>query len=215
MRWLAFISLIFFLSCREILPVEQEEITDGYLIKGNVTNQSGTPLENVDVKLFYEMKWYSDFPSDTSDAIVTDTSKVVTIEVVTLKNIVAKKLFNGKMPLGPIPRYSWNGYYENGGSATAGYYLIRYKLDTVVLKESSVVVDGTLVARTDHDGLFIIANEYLPVGKIFDEYDNQEKYIRTLSISPTVILELNYGAVQKVGKVNLKKNVVTKVNITM
>ena len=67
MRWLAFISLIFFLSCREILPVEQEEITDGYLIKGNVTNQSGTPLENVDVILYYETNWYSDSPSDTFD----------------------------------------------------------------------------------------------------------------------------------------------------
>jgi hypothetical protein len=215
MRWLAFISLVFFVSCREILPVEQEEITDGYLIKGNVTNQSGTPLENVDVILYYETNWYSDSPSDTNIAVVTDTGKVVTIEVVTLKNIIAKKLFKGKMPLGPIPRYSWNGYYDNGGSAAAGYYLIRYMLDTVVLKESSVVVDGTLIARTDHDGLFIIANDYLPVGKIFDEYDNQDKYIRTLSIAPTVILELNYGTAQKVGRVNLEKDVVTKVNITM
>jgi hypothetical protein len=215
MRWLAFISLVFFVSCREILPVEQEEITDGYLIKGNVTNQSGTPLENVDVILYYETNWYSDSPSDTNIAVVTDTSKIVTIEVVTLKNIIAKKLFKGKMPLGPIPRYSWNGYYDNGSSAVAGYYLIRYMLDTVVLKESPVVVDGTLIARTDHDGLFIVGNDYLPVGKFFDEYDNQDKYIRTLSIAPTVILELNYGTAQKVGRVNLEKDVVTKVNITM
>jgi hypothetical protein len=215
MRWLAFISIVFFVSCREILPVEQEEITDGYLIKGNVTNQSGTPLENVDVKLFYETNWYSDSPSDTNIAVVTDTSKIVTIEVVTLKNIVAKKLFKGKMPLGPIPRYSWNGYYDNGGSAAAGYYLIRYKLDTAVLKESPVVIDGTLVARTDHDGSFVIGNEYLPVGKIFDEYNNQDNYIRTLSISSVVVLELNYGSTQKVGRVNLKKDVATKLNITM
>jgi hypothetical protein len=72
-----------------------------------------------------------------------------------------------------------------------------------------------LIARTDHDGLFIIADEYLPVGKIFDEYDNQDKYIRTISIASTVILELNYGAVQKVGRVNLEKDMVTKVNISM
>jgi hypothetical protein len=133
MRWLAFISLMFFLSCREILPVEPEEITDGYLIKGNVTNQSGTPLENVDVILYYETNWYSDSPSDTNIAVVTDTTKFVTIEVVTLKNIAVKKLFTGKMPLGPIPRYSWNGYNDNGGLVAAGYYLIRYMLDTVVL----------------------------------------------------------------------------------
>jgi len=215
MRWLVFISLVFLLSCREILPVEPEEITDGYLIKGTITNQSGTPLENVDVKLFYETNWFSNAPSDTNTAVVTDTGKIVAVEVVTLKNIVVKKLFYGKRPLGPIPTYLWDGYNDNGGLVAAGYYLIRYKLDTVVLKESPVVIDGTLIARTDYDGRFMIANESLPVGKIFDEYDDQDKYIRTLSIAQTVILELYYGTVQKVGRVYLKKDVVTKVNIAM
>jgi hypothetical protein len=215
MRWLFFIIAAAFLSCREILPVEGEEKTDGYLIKGIVTNQSGTPLENVDIKLYYETNWYSNSPTDTIVAVVTDTTKFVTVEVVSNKNVLVKKLFTAKLPFGPIPRPFWDGTDIIGRSVVPGLYTMRYLLDTLILKESPVIVDGTLTARTDADGLFLITNDNLPIGKIIDEYDNQNKYLRTVTISSSVILELFYGIASKVGRVELTKDVVTHVNVTM
>lgn len=214
MRWFAFFFLALLLSCREILPVEQEENITGYQINGSVTNQSGTPILNVNILLFYDEQKISNTQTDTTVAFITDTNQVVTIQVFSVKNILVRTLFINKMTIGPVPRFSWDGLNDKGVEVTSGLYLVRYRIDTAVVKESPVVIDGNISARTDSNGCFVIPNEYLPVNKTYDKY-LQDTFQGAFLIGSSVVLELVSGTSVKTGRVYLKKDKVTKVNITM
>lgn len=214
MRWFAFFSLALLLSCREILPVEQEENISGYQINGSVTNQSGTPIPDVSVLLYYDEQKISNTQTDTSVVFVTDTNQVVTVQVFSVKNILVRTLFAEKMRIGPVPRFSWDGLNDTGVEAPSGFYLVRYQIDTAVVKESPVVVDGKISARTDSDGRFVIPNEYLPVDKTYDKY-LQDTFQGAYLIGSSVVLELVSGTSVKTGRVYLKKDKVTNVSITM
>lgn len=214
MRWFPFFFLALLSFCREILPVEQEENITGYQINGSVTNQSGTPITNVNVLLFYDEQKISNTQTDTTVAFVTDTNQVVTIQVFSIKNILVRTLFTNKMRIGPVPRFSWDGLNDKGVEVSSGFYLVRYKIDTAVVKESPVVIDGNISARTDSNGRFVIPNEYLPVNKTYDKY-LQDTFQGAFLISSSVVLELVSGTLVKTGRVYLKKDKVTKVSVTM
>lgn len=214
MRWLVIIFLLLITSCREIILVDEVEKISGYQINGSVTNQSGTPLANVNVRLYYDEKRISYSPADTVIAVVTDTNRIATVQVFSVSDILVRTLFSGKMRLGVVPRYSWDGRNDKGIEVASGYYLIRYKFDTVVVKESPVVIDGKLTAQTDSSGRFVIRNENLPVGKTYDKYI-QNTFQGEYLIGSSVILELISGSSVKTGRVNIKKDVITKVNVTM
>lgn len=214
MRWFPFFFLALLASCREILPVEQEENFTGYQINGNVTNQSGTPIPNVIVMLYYDEQKISNTQTDTTVAFVTDTNQIVTIQVFSIKEILVRTLFTNKMRIGPVPRFSWDGLNNDGVKVSSGFYLIRYKIDMAVVKESPVVIDGNMSARTDSDGRFVIPNEHLPVNKTYDKY-SQDTFLGTFLIGSTVVLDLISGTTVKTGRVYLKKDQITKVSITM
>jgi hypothetical protein len=214
MRWFPFFFLALLLSCREILPVEQEENITGYQINGSVTNQSGNLIPNVIVLLYYDEQKISYTQTDTTVVFVTDTNQVVTIQVFSIKNILVRTLFLNKMTIGHVPRFSWDGLNDKGVEVPSGLYLIQYKIDTAVVKESPVVIDGIISARTDTDGHFVIPNEYLPVNKTYDKY-LQDTFQGVYLIGSSVVLELVFGTYVKTGRVYLKKDKVTKVNITM
>lgn len=214
MRWFVFFFLALLLSCREILPVEQEENITGYQINGSVTNQSGTPIPNVNVLLYYDEQKISNTQTDTTVAFVTDTNQVVTIQVFSMKSNLVRTLFTNKMAIGPIPRFSWDGLNGNGVEVPSGFYLVRYRIDTAVVKESPVVIDGNISSRTDSNGRFVVPNEYLPVNKTYDKY-LQDTFQGVYLIGSTVVLELVSGTSVKTGRVYLKKDKVTKVSITM
>ncbi len=214
MRWLIIIFLVLITSCREIIIVDDVEKIYGYQINGSVTNQSGTSLPNVKVRLYYDEKRISNSPLDTVLAIVTDTNKIVTVQVFSVSKILVRTIFSGKMKPGVVPRYLWDGLNDKGIEAASGYYLIRYTFDTAVVKESPVVISGKLTSQTDLSGRFIIGNENLPVGKTYDKYI-QNTFQGVYLIGSSVILELVYGSAVKTGRVNLKKDVITKVDVTM
>jgi hypothetical protein len=214
MRWLFCILLIALFSCREIIPVETEEKISGYQINGSVTNQSGTPIQNVNVVLYYDTEEISDTQMDTATAFVTDTSQIVTVEIFNVNNILVKKIFFGKMNIGLVPQLFWNGLNDKGDEVVSGYYIMRYKIDSSVVKESPLIVDGHVSARTDSIGRFIISNDCLPVGKIYDRY-LQNNFQGAYIISPSVVLTLIDGNLERSGRVYLNKNAITDVNITL
>ncbi|MBU1299901.1 MAG: hypothetical protein QME25_04040 [Bacteroidota bacterium] len=215
MRLAVFIFLLLTTSCREIIYVDEVEKISGYQINGFVTNTGGTPLENVEINLYYEKIKISNIPIDTVQAAVKDSNSIVSFVVVDVNGRAVKNLFTGKLPVGPIPRVTWDGYISPDIKAQPGYYVIQISIDNIIIKESPVIIDGSLVAKTDRQGSFVILNEKLPVGKIFDRYDSPNKYLGTYSVATSVILELFYGSIKKTGRVNLKKDIVTKVNITI
>jgi len=214
MRLAVFIFLLLTTSCREIIYVDEVEKISGYQINGSVTNQSGTPLPNVNVLLYYDEEKISNSPVDTAVAVVTDTNQIITVQVFSVGNILVRTLFSDKMRIGPVPRFSWDGLNDKGAEVASGFYLIRYKIDTMLVKESPLVIEGKLSARTDSDGRFVIPNENLPVGKTYDKYF-QNTFQGVYLIGSSVVLELVSGNSVKTGRVYLKKDVITKVNVTM
>lgn len=215
MRWVLFIFLLLTASCREIIHVEEIKKISGYQIDGLVTNAGGTPLENVSIYLYYETFKISNTPIDTVEAVVSDSNSIVSFTVVDINGKTVKTLFTGKLQVGLIPRVTWDGYITNNIKAQSGYYIIRIIIDTVIVKESPIIIDGSLYTKTNKEGGFTILNQNLPVGKIFDKYNSQNKYIGTYSVAPSVFLEVHYNSIKKTGRVNLKKDLITKVNITI
>lgn len=210
---------IFFLfaaiSCREIIPFDDSDTIAGYQINGLVSNASGTPLANVDVYLSYEYVRISNTPIDTISLMVIKDSSLVSIDALSEKKNIIRNLFNGWRRTGPIPRYTWSGELANNVFAPSGHYFIRYTVDSEIKKEVPIIVERTKTASTDSNGIFIVPKEYLPVNKIIDRFDISDRYLGTYTVTEAVFLELYHGSTYRRGRVELKKDVITRISITM
>lgn len=212
---LAILFLFTAISCREIIPFDDGDIITGYQINGLVSNASGTPLADVRVYLSYEYVKISNTPIDTISLIVVKDSSLVSIDALSENKNVLRNLFIGWRRTGLIPRYTWNGGVANNQFVPSGYYFIRYSVDSEIKKEVPIIVERTKTASTDSNGIFIIPKEYLPVNKVIDRYDIADRYFGTYSVAEGVFLELYHGNIYRRGRVELKKDVITRVSITM
>ncbi|MDI6802844.1 MAG: hypothetical protein QME58_03230 [Bacteroidota bacterium] len=203
------------ISCREIIPFDDSDSITGYQINGLVTNSSGTPLADVSVFLSYEYIKISNTSIDTIVVVVVKDSSLVSIDALSEKKTVIRNLFYGWRRTGPISRYTWSGEISNNVSVPAGYYFIRYSIDTEIKKEVPITVERTKTASTDSVGKFIITNINLPVNKIIDRYDTSDRYLGTYAVTEWVFLELYHGSIYRRGRVELKKDVITRLSITM
>lgn len=203
------------ISCREIIPFDDSDSITGYQINGLVTNASGTPLADVSVFLSYEYVRISSTPIDTIVVVVVKDSSLVSIDALSEKKTVIRNLFTGWRRTGPIPRYTWSGEISNNVFVPPGYYFIRYSIDSEIKKEVPITVERTKTASTDSVGKFIIPNQNLPVNKIIERYDTSDRYLGTYTVTEAVFLELYHGSTYRRGRVDLKKDVITRVSITM
>lgn len=203
------------ISCREIIPFDDSDSITGYQINGLVTNASGTALADVGVYLSYEYVKISNTPLDTIVVVVVKDSSVVSIDALSENKEVIRNLFSGWRRTGPIPRYTWSGEVTNNIFVSAGYYFIRYTIDSEIKKDVPIIVERTKTASTDATGKFIIPYKNLPINKIIDRYDTSDRYLGTYAVTEWVFLELYHGSTYRRGRVELKKDVITRVSITM
>ncbi len=203
------------ISCREIIPFDDSDSITGYQINGLVTNASGTPLANVNVFLSYEYVRISSTPIDTIVVVVVKESSLVSIDALSEKKTVIRNLFHGWRHTGPLPRYTWSGEIANNVFVPPGYYFIRYSIDSEIKKEVPITIERTKATSTDSLGKFIIPNQNLPVNKIIDRYDTSGRYLGTYRITEWVFLELYHGTIYRRGRVELQKDKITRVSITM
>ncbi|MDP2207766.1 MAG: hypothetical protein Q8K98_03195 [Bacteroidota bacterium] len=203
------------ISCREIIPFDDSDSITGYQINGLVTNSSGTPVADVNVYLSYEYVKISNSPIDTITLMVVKDSSMVSIDALSEKKTVIRNLFTGWRRTGPIPRYFWSGEVANNVFVSPGYYFIRYSIDSEIKKDVSIIIERTKTASTDSVGKFIIPNINLPVNKIIDRYDTSDRYLGTYAVTEWVFLELYHGSTYRRGRVELKKDVITRLSITM
>lgn len=203
------------ISCREIIPFDDSDSITGYQINGYVSNASGTPLGDVSVFLSYEYVKISNTPLDTIVVAVVKDSSLVSIDVLSENKKLIKNLFTGWRSTGLLPRYTWSGEVSNNLFVSPGYYYIRYSIDSEIKKEVPITVERTKTASTDSVGKFIIPNINLPVNKIVDRYDTSNRYLGTYVVTEWVFLELYHGSAYRRGRVELKKDVITRVSITM
>ncbi len=212
----AFALSLFALSCRDIQPVSQIVSTKGYELVGTVTSANGIPLGGVDVLLFYNYDFYGSTPIDTQKVVVRDSSKIVDIAVYTAKLAFVRQLFLGYHSPGVLPPTSWDGRDDFGNLVPSGKYLIRYVVDTVIVKYSPVVIDGHVTATTDRNGSFTIGADNLPIGTIFDSYFINGSYDATYEIIPAVDILLHKSTLSTgYTGIALGSNQVTTIALTL
>jgi len=203
-------------SCRDIQPFQSTSSIQGYQLDGTVTSPNGIPLDSVIVRLYYNYDVVSDAPIDTQQVIVTDPNKIVDVAVYTPNYVFVRQLFLNYLPRGPVPHFLWDGHDLHGAVAPSGEYLVRYAIDTVVVKYSIIIIDGNASATTDPLGHFVLKGDRLPVGTIFDLYTPDNVYDRTLQVRSDlelILIRLSLRAVYP--SVQLKKDQRTTAGFTL
>lgn len=204
------------LSCREIQPYEAGSTPiAGYSLSGTVRSVNGIPLDSVDVRLWYNYVPANTPPNDTTRVVVTDPTDVVDIAVFTPTYQFVRQLFFSYRPTGPIPRAQWDFYDYQGKLAPSGKYIVRYTLDTVIMKEEIRIVEGTSVAKTDAFGKFSIAADRLPIGERFDIYNLLNRYVGTYEVTPEIYLELRKSVLYASTTVRIESGRITNAAFTI
>lgn len=177
-------------TCREIQPLSISQPVLGYQLNGTVTTGGGAPVESVEVILFYDLDPFSSSPIDTQSVVVTNPNQIVDIRVYTPRYEQVRRLLTGSLPVGIVPRYNWDGLGDDGKPVPSGKYLVRYAVDAVIVKYSTVVISGHVTTLTDSQGHFTLSSARLPVGEIYDYYSPDNMYIGTAKIRSDVSIEL-------------------------
>jgi hypothetical protein len=198
------------LACRDILPFTDESSIQGYQLNGAVTTPNGVPIDSVDVSLYYDYDFISDTPVDTLRVVVTKPLSFVDIAVYTSDLKFVRQLFFDYRTTGVVPRAHWNGRDMNGRIVPSGKYLVRYAVDTAIVKYSPVIIEGKVTASTDAKGLFTLTPDRFPIGDVVDLYDVSDVYIGTYSVSSSVDIELQKLTLRRVyTDVGMEKNKIT------
>jgi hypothetical protein len=203
-------------SCRDIEPFQTSTPIQGYQLNGTVTSANGIPLDSVSVRLYYDYDIISYDPIDTQQVIVTDSTRIVDVAVYTPALVFVRQLFFNYLHTGPVRHFLWDERDEHGATVPSGEYLIRYAIDTAVVKFSVVVIEGHVTAVTDGLGHFVIRGDRLPVGTVFDSYTTQNAYDMTLRVRPDVGLVLLKAAKRAdYPSIQLKKDQITTAGFTL
>ena len=199
-------------SCREIQPYEIQPHVNGYRLDGTVTTANGVPIKDVDVRLYYYYHRVSDTPIDTQRVYVADSTRIVDVAVYCPDNTFVRQLFLGYRAPGYLPRYRWDGFDYNGVPAPGGKYLIRYVVDTAIVKYSPVLLDGRTTATTDVFGQFTLDGNRLPIGDRFDIYDFANMYFGTYEVTPEIDIRLKKLTLSKLytAIILTKDNIITR-----
>ena len=185
-------------ACRDIQPFQLSKLIQGYELNGIVITSGGTPVGDVDIRLYYDYDLIDTTPIDTQKVIVTNPSSSVDVAVYTTEFRRVRELFHGYFPVGPVPRMQWDGRNDSGAPMPSGKYLVRYALDTVVVKYSTEIVEGTHVATTDSLGRFTLPNDRFPVGEVFDHYFQNNSYDATYRVRSDVDILLQKFSLQTI-----------------
>ncbi len=198
------------LSCRDIQRFQDTTSIQGYQLNGTVTTPNGVPIEQVDVRLYYDYDFVSDSPSDTQQVAVTASLSLVDVAVYTVKYEFVRQIFFDYRTTGTVPRYRWNGRDRNGNVVPSGKYLIRYVVDTTIIKYSPWLVEGHSTDTTDTRGGFTLTSDRLPVGDVFDLYDSFNVYIGTYKVLPSIDIEfVKSSQTATYGNIALQKDIIT------
>jgi hypothetical protein len=197
------------LRCRDIQPVTSSSTVQGYQLNGTFITSDGIPIDNADVILSYKYVPVDTTATDTQSVVLVDSLLFVDISVYTVHNVYIRRLFDGFRSPGVIPRARWDGFDNDGNLVPSGKYLIRYTLGPTIAKEAPVLIDGHKTTATDANGQFIITKDNFPIGDVFDIYNNDGTYYKTVQVLSTVDLEFKKLALDTVFSVTLTKDQIT------
>lgn len=198
-------------ACREVQPFESSRVITGYELHGTVTTPNGIPLDSVSVWLSYVAVPVSYIPLDTMQVIVKDSTKIVYVAVYSSDFRYVHRLFLGYRSPGPVPRFKWNEQDDSGHYVPSGKYFIQYVYDASVVKVVPYLAEGHRTAMTNSSGEFVLSNDRLPVGELFDFYTNDGTYDATYQVLPEIELVFTRGTLQPSSyDVSLDQNKITR-----
>lgn len=204
-------------SCREIEPVQIPVQVTGYLIQGTVASANGIVVSGADVSLYYYIALESDIPTDTPDVIVPSDTSLIDVSVFTPAGQFLRRIaLTPHPPAGILPHIFWDGKDQYGIPVPSGKYLVRYMVDSVIIKYSPVLIQGHTTAVTDSLGRFTIPAVRLPIGDMFDFYLSDGTFDGVYQVQPSVDIGVqtqNTGTYY--GPVDLVENAITTVAITL
>ncbi len=204
-------------SCREIEPVQIPVSITGYQIQGSVTTANGIVITGAQVSIFYYLDLVSDVPTDTPDVIVPSVQSPIDISVFTPElQFIRHIALTTHPPPGILPHIFWDGKDQYGIPVPCGKYLIRYMVDSVIIKYSPVLIQGHTTTVTDSLGRFTITGVRLPVGDLFDFYLSDGSFDGVYQVQPTVDLSVQtQNSATYVGPIDLLENGVTTAAIIL
>jgi hypothetical protein len=217
-RSIIFISLtLLVFSCRDIESPSELGNINGYEVRGRVATKNGIPIDSVQVSLFYYYDYIGNQQLDTVEIIITDTMQVLDVTVFTNKFKEVRKIFSGRWKkLGPVQHIYWNGRDDNNNPAPSGLYYMIFTLDSAVIKRNNMIIEGNVTTVTDYYGRFTLPNETLPVGAVFDAYNDDGSFYGVLKIEPKIALSLNKRqSVATYESIQLTKNTITSLALIL
>lgn len=209
------VMLVMFSSCREIRSLEPDDVTDGYELRGRVTSQNGIPLDSVAVTLHYDVSFVSPMVVDTIPVVVRDSTKILFVAVFTPGNRYVRELFFGFRQTGPVPRFRWDERDDNAVIVPSGGYVVRYVVDTVIVKNVRVLADGNISAYTDENGEFVLTNDRFPIGQEFGLFTAQDEYAGLYNVRNEVELRFTKGTFVSTYVVTMNVNTITRSTFTL
>jgi hypothetical protein len=206
-------SLVMFVgSCREIPLIEGGPI-EGYQIEGYVFDRLQNPLRNVLVVLEYQFIFVNEGPPPSRSYSVTDPNQVVVVAVYDSQDRHVRTLFQGTRPVGPM-LVEWDKKTAQGLDVPSGLYTVKYQENGVTKKSYTEIVSGTVTARTDSAGRYVIPPANLPIG-----YEpvylsgTGGNYAGNYRIGDWVVLEFLVSGVSRQAYFALVRNHVTRYDI--
>jgi hypothetical protein len=207
---------LLFFSCREVLPVQVSQPIQGYRLEGTVTSLNGVTLSDVHVRLFYNYDYVGSQPVDTQVVRITNQNDIVDVAVYTPAGQLIRQLDLSTHAPGPLARFWWDGKDGFGADVPSGKYLIRYTVAGVIVKNTTVVVDGRFSAMTDSAGHFTLGPDRLPVGAVFDGFFSDRTYDATYAVNAMIDLIIQKASLQKLySRIPLKENSITTIALSL
>lgn len=217
MKYAAGTLAVLFLAlsgCERQIPILQNQRTNGYEIRGTVTDRIGNPIPgvNVSVDFFWDLV-YTDSAA-TRTYVVADSTVPIQALVVDWSNSVVRVLTQPQRRYGPY-EILWDGTDSVGFTMPSGIYYVEYVAGGTTRFSYSQLVGGGVVATTDKGGKYVIPLHNLPIDSATVPYFNASdgSYIGTIIVLNDVLLSFGYPPRMQNLELTLNKNLVTIVDL--
>jgi len=144
-------------------PEANVQQISGYRIEGRVTNNLDEPLPGVDVRLGYDYDYENGDSPPPHAYTVSGGNLPVMVAVFDSRDRLVRVISSGEVEPGTY-QTRWDLLDSLGRDVRAGLYEVRSIVGVDTLMVYTVVVDGTVTARSDSAGEFVITQDCLPIG---------------------------------------------------
>lgn len=197
-------------------PEGENQPIAGYRIEGTVTNNLGEPLPDVEVSVSYDYDYENDGPPPSQAVTLASAGQLVTVAVYDARNRLVRVISSELSEPGNY-LVRWDRLDSLRAHVPAGLYEVRYIVGVDTPKVYVVLVDGTVTAKTDDHGSYVIGEEHLPigVGPIPLYSDDGSVYYGNYTVRPDVFLTFTSATSTLTFTVTVEKDRITPGDVVL